>query len=102
MRFNEKWNGFITKTDEEFIEKTVRIYSDLEIWNSAQKQGFEILEKKFSRDLFENDFASCVDNLRENLKFHRNQNYLSQILQQNALQSTKYMSKWIEEKNKKK
>ena len=102
MRFNEKWNGFITKTDEEFIEKTVRIYSDSENWNSSQKQGYEILEKKFSRDLFENDFILRVENLSENLKSHRNQNYLGKILQQNAFQSTKYMSKWIEEKNKKK
>ncbi|MGS0748598.1 glycosyltransferase [Halpernia sp. GG3] len=102
MRFNEKWNGFITKTNEEFIEKTVQIYSDYEIWNSAQSIGFEILEKKFDRNLFEKDFIERLKNLTENLEFHRNQNYFGQILQQNALQSTKYMSKWIEEKNKKK
>lgn len=102
MQFDKNWNGFISTTDKEFIEKTIQIYSDYEIWNSAQSIGFEILEKKFNRNLFEKDFIERIKNLTENLEFHRNQNYLGQILQQNALQSTKYMSKWIEEKNKKK
>ncbi|MBC7556690.1 MAG: glycosyltransferase [Chryseobacterium sp.] len=101
MQIDKNWNGFITKSDEEFIEKSIQIYSDLEIWTSAQKQGFEILEKKFNRDLFEKDFAERIQNLSQNLNSHRNENFLGKILQQNALQSTKYMSKWIEEKNKK-
>lgn len=101
MRIDENWNGFISKTDEDFIEKSIQIYSDLEVWNFAQKQGFEILNKKFNRNLFEKYFAEKIQNLLENLKSHRNQNFLGKILQQNALQSTKFMSKWIEEKNKK-
>ena len=39
--------------------------------------------------------------ISENLESHRNQNFLGQILQHHTLQSTKYLSKWIEEKNKK-
>ena len=102
MRVDEGWNGFITRNEEEFIEKAIQLYSDTEIWNSSQEQGYEILEKKFKRDLFEKDFIEKIKILIENLELHRNQNYLGKVLQQNALQSTKYMSKWIEEKNNKK
>ena len=40
-----------------------------------------------------------VEYLKENLTTHRNQNFLGQIVQHQSLQSTKYMSKWIEAKN---
>ena len=102
MGLDENWNGFITKSHEEFIEQAILIYSNSEIWEESQKIGFEILDKKFSRTLFENDFIEKIKISIENLELHRNSNYLGKVLQQNALQSTKYMSKWIEEKNNKK
>jgi hypothetical protein len=40
-----------------------------------------------------------IEALQLDLKTHRNQNFLGQILQHQTLQSTKYMSKWIEAKN---
>jgi glycosyltransferase involved in cell wall biosynthesis len=101
MRFDKNWNGFITNSDEEFVEKAIELYSDFDHWNSSQNIGFKILDKKFNRNLFEQDFIERIQSLSDNLESHRNQNYLGQILQQNTLQSTKYMSKWIEEKNKK-
>ncbi|WP_417430278.1 glycosyltransferase [Halpernia sp.] len=102
MQINEDWNGFITNSDEEFIEKAILLYTNSEVWGNSQNFGFEILKQKFNRDLFENDFNEKVKYIYENLNDHRNQNFLGQILQKNALQSTKFMSKWIEEKNKKK
>ncbi|SFI51848.1 glycosyltransferase [Halpernia frigidisoli] len=101
IQFDENWNGFITKSDEEFIEKSINLYSVSSIWENSQKIGFEILDKKFKRNLFEQGFIERIQSLSENLESHRNENYLGKILQQNALQSTKFMSKWIEEKNKK-
>ena len=58
-----------------------------------------MIEKRFKKELFASDFINQVANLQENLKTHRNQNFLGQILQHQSLQSTKYMSKWIEAKN---
>lgn len=101
MHENGAWNGFVTNGQEDFIEKSIALYSNSELWETAQKTGFELLEKKFSRALFQDHFAQKIKNLRKNLFEHRNLNFLGQILEQNALQSTKFMSKWIEEKNKK-
>ena len=62
-------------------------------------KGYEIIEKRFKKELFTSDFMNRIEELQLDLKTHRNQNFLGQILQHQSLQSTKYMSKWIEAKN---
>ena len=100
MNGNLDWNGFITSDENEFVEKAVELYTNNLIWETAQKNGYEIIEKRFKKELFASDFINQVEYLQEHLKTHRNQNFLGQILQHQSLQSTKYMSKWIEAKNK--
>jgi len=99
MNGNLDWNGFITSNEDDFIEKAVVLYTNKSLWGTAQKNGYEIIEKRFKKELFSIDFMNQVENLQENLNSHRNQNFLGQILQHQSLQSTKYMSKWIESKN---
>ena len=93
------WNGFITSDENDFVAKAVELYSNKSLWETCQKNGYEIIEKRFKKELFESDFMNQVAQFQENLKTHRNQNFLGQILQHQSLQSTKYMSKWIEAKN---
>jgi hypothetical protein len=100
MNGNIDWNGFITSDEADFIEKAIELYTNKNVWKTAQKNGYEIIEKRFKKELYETDFMNQVENLQENLNAHRNQNFLGQILQHQSLQSTKYMSKWIEAKNK--
>jgi len=99
MNENLDWNGFITSDENDFIAKSVKLYSDKTLWETAQKNGYEIIENRFKKELFASDFMNKVETLQMNLKSHRNQNFLGQILQHQSLQSTKYMSKWIEAKN---
>lgn len=99
MHGNLDWNGFITSEENDFIEKTIELYTNKSLWENAQKNGYEIIENRFKKELFASDFMNKVENLQENLNSHRNQNFIGQILQHQSLQSTKYMSKWIEAKN---
>jgi O-antigen biosynthesis protein len=99
MNGNLDWNGFISTDDKDFVQKTIELYNDKSLWQTAQKNGYEIIEKSFKKELFASDFINKIEHLLENLKTHRNQNFLGQILQHQSLQSTKYMSKWIEAKN---
>ena len=99
MNGNLDWNGFITSDENDFIAKAVELYKDKSLWETAQKNGYKIIEKRFKKELFGTDFINKVEALQMNLKSHRNQNFLGQILQHQSLQSTKYMSKWIEAKN---
>ncbi|WP_291107518.1 hypothetical protein [Flavobacterium sp. UBA6195] len=58
-----------------------------------------MIEKRFKKKLYETDFMNRIEELKMDLKNHRNQNFWGQVLQHQSLQSTKYMSKWIEAKN---
>ena len=100
MHSNLDWNGFITSDENDFVEKAVELYSNKSLWETAQQNGYAIIKKRFKKELFTSDFMTKVAHLQENLKTHRNQNFLGQILQHQSLQSTKYMSKWIEAKKK--
>ena len=101
MQGNLDWNGLITDNETEFVEKAVLLYQDENLWQTSQEDGFKIIENRFKKELFEPHFIHKIQEISENLESHRNQNFLGQILQHHTLQSTKYLSKWIEEKNKK-
>ena len=101
MQGNHDWNGFITDNETEFVEKAVLLYQDENLWRKSQENGFKIIKNRFKKELFEPNFIHKIQEISENLESHRNQNFLGQILQHHTLQSTKYLSKWIEEKNSK-
>ena len=94
------WNGFVCDDENEFVEKSVSLYQKDSDWLPLQKKGFEIIEKRFKKEDFLPQFSERLDEISNNLEKHRIYNFLGQILQHHSLQSTKYLGKWIEEKNK--
>lgn len=95
------WNGFVADSDEVFAEKAVALYQDENLWNEAVQNGYVILKSVYSKDLYTDSFISKIQQLSTNLENHRAANFLGKILQHHQHQSTKYMSRWIESKNKK-
>ena len=100
MNGNMEWNGFIADNDEDFVEKAAELYTDENLWYKAQQAGYQLLEKRFNKEKFLPDFSEKLKIISATLQEHRNKNFFGQILQHHTLQSTKYMSKWIEEKHK--
>ena len=100
MSGNLPWNGFVCDDENEFVEKSVSLYQKDSDWLPLQKKGFEIIEKRFKKEDFLPQFSERLDEMSNNLEKHRNANFLGQILLHHSLQSTKYLGKWIEEKNK--
>jgi O-antigen biosynthesis protein len=98
---NLDWNGFIKDNSAEFIEAAITLYQEQKLWNSCQENGFKILEERYKKALFESYFMKSVHFTLENLSQHRNRNFIGLILKHQSVSSVKYMSKWIEEKNKK-
>lgn len=95
------WNGFVKNDPKEFADAAVSLYEDETLWEKFQENGFEILDKKYKKSLFEVNFINELNSIFDNLQQRRNRNFIGSILQHHLLSSTKYMSKWIEEKNKK-
>lgn len=101
MDGNFDWNGFVKDNPNVFVEAAVKLYEDEKLWQQCQENGFKILDKRYKKSLFEKEFIAEINSLLDNLKEHRNKNFIGSILQHHLLSSTKYMSKWIEEKNRK-
>ncbi len=95
------WNGFIEDQVEDFVDKAVALYTNEKLWNQAQQHGIEIINTMYDKELLENKFLKLIQQVSLNLEQHRNNNFTGKMLLHHSLQSTKYMSKWIQEKNKK-
>ncbi len=93
------WNGFIEDDPKVFAEKAVELYTDKAIWTSAQKNGFELMEQRFSKSAFDEVLKETLDVLSD-LETHRNKSLVSLILQRESHQASRYMSIWIEEKKR--
>ena len=100
MHENLPWNGFIENNPEKFADAAVELYLNEEKWTNFQQNGIEIINTCYSKLKHETDFINRIDEVFENLNSHRLSNFNGLMLQYHANKSTKYMSKWIEEKNK--
>ena len=92
--------GVIADTPEAFAEFSVAIYSDKIKWQQNAQRGVEIVKARYNGKAIAKDFMTRLDALKINLKLHRQSHFVGQILQHHSLQASKYLSKWIEEKNK--
>ena len=100
MHGNLPWNGFIEDNMEDFAKKAIALYSNKEIWIEAQQNGLAIINDCFSKEAFYNAFQLKLKAINEELEKHRLKNFTGAMLQYHTLRSTKYLSKWIEVKNK--
>lgn len=101
MHADLDWNGSILDDPQQFADASVGLYQDEIFWKQSQKNGFTIIKQRYLKELFEEEFKTRLSLLLLNLEQHRRNNFLGQMLLHHTLQSTKYMSRWIEEKNRK-
>ena len=101
MNGNLQWNGFICESEHDIIEKSVQLYSNETIWQKARKNGYEILENRYQKALFDSDFKDKILHVEQDYLQLRTKNFTGTLLLHHTANSTKYMSKWIEEKSKK-
>jgi glycosyltransferase involved in cell wall biosynthesis len=94
------WSGSIADDPVAIAKAAVELYQDQNSWKQAQQNGVAIVNQRYERSLFESDFMTRILEVRESLEQHRNNNFMGAILLHHTTASTKYMSKWIEAKNK--
>lgn len=95
----ENWCGEVSDEWDRFASKAVELYRNESSWEKAQEKGFKLLQQ-FDKTVHESEFTSRLDAISADLESHRNQNFMGSLLLHHRLKSTKYLSKWIEEKNK--
>ncbi|WP_334056058.1 glycosyltransferase [Polaribacter sp. P097] len=100
MHNNLPWNGFVENDFKEFALRAVELYSNEKLWLSLQKNGIEIINEIYNKEKLSQPFIKQINTIQNHLEVHRTQNFLGSLLQHQTMQATKYMSKWIEAKNK--
>ena len=100
LTIDHEFAGSIEDSIDGFIDKVTWLHTDEAAWEEKQANGFSILDSTFSPNLHSkkaveriNDYVSRLDKLRS-------ENLFGQLLKHNLFKSTKYMSLWIQEKNK--
>jgi glycosyltransferase involved in cell wall biosynthesis len=99
MHGNLPWSGFIENETSEIAKKSIELYTSKSTWLEAQKKGINIINSIYSKKDNSSLFLSNVKQIQQNIEQHRINNFTGAMLMHHTLASTKYMSKWIEEKN---
>lgn len=94
-----EWPGFIYDSDEDFIDKVVQLYQNENTWLIAHTQCENKLNS-WRKDDQSGVFLKRLQEIASALLQHRNRNFIGQILWNNQFASSKYMSLWIEAKQK--
>lgn len=85
---------------EEFCHLATLFYNEKPDWVQAQQQGCTVIAERFQKIQFVQPFAKKINMIQSDLTSHRNTHFIGQILQYKTLQASKYLSKWIEEKER--
>jgi len=62
--------------------------------------GIKIINECFVKKKYSNLFLLEIEKLKNQLFEHRKRNFIGSMLNYHTIKSSKYLSKWIEEKNK--
>lgn len=92
--------GIVAHDATGIANAAVELYQDKEQWESVLVDVPKILNQRFNKERYNKQFLARLATLRENLGEHRKTHFIGQVLQHQSMQSTKYLSKWIEEKNR--
>ncbi|MDT0621493.1 glycosyltransferase [Croceitalea vernalis] len=90
----------IADTPEAFAQKAIALYTNKIDWTGKQEEGIETINQGYSKQQLIPAFFESLNSLYKGLAMHRKQNFIGALLQHQTMASTKYMSKWIEAKNK--
>lgn len=96
-----EWPGAIADKPAEFAEGAVALYNNQSLWKEAQSRGRDVIESRFSKMAQQADLEDHLETVARELEHHRSHNFTGAMLMHHTMAGTKYMSRWIEEKNRK-
>ena len=94
------WAGTIAANPAAFAEAAIELYQDEAAWRKAQANGVAILNARFDQVGHGEALFGRIQTLLRTLSEHRHNNFTGAMLRHHSLQSTRYMARWIEAKNR--
>ena len=98
---NLQWNGIIANDVEAFAKAAILLYQNEDKWTVARHNGTAIINGFYNKVDLQKKLKDNIELLTKNLEEHRARNFIGAMLLHHSLASTKFMSKWIAEKNSK-
>ncbi len=96
---DESMNSTVRDNAENFAKEAIELYSSKKKWTAAQHLGFDIINSRFSKEIFYSFLDQALIFLSLNLSDHRDKNFMGSMLNHHHNRSTYYLSKYIEIKN---
>jgi len=100
MHDEDPWPGRVADDINEFVEEAVELYTNEEAWTSAQRNAHTLLHARYDSKVLGAGLINKINKVSDNLDQHRLNNFTGSMLKHHTMMSTKYMSQWIEAKNK--
>lgn len=103
LRDSVFWPGYVYNPDsrvENNADITVQMYENADIWQRASEMGLDFIKSLFDEHFHGSEIIERLNQLFEDLPAHRNRNIVGRLLCHHAQASTRYMSLWIQEKEK--
>ena len=97
------WEGLRDKKSnlDDIFDYCKTLYHNADFWQKDVSETISDFNENFDYQEITNKVKNHLQSVFTNLHTHRNQNYWTKILLQNQHNATKFMAKWIEEKNRK-
>lgn len=92
--------GLVDEDMERFADSAVKLSEEKNLWQKASVEGVRYIRDHFSADLYEGLMLEKVESIIEDRDKLRDENFTGRMLMHHSLASTRYMSRWIEEKEK--
>ena len=100
MHADLPWNGVIEDDVDAFVCASIRLYQQEDVWTVAQQNGFVIINRIYNKKELGHELLQLIATISEDVDQHRLNNFTGAMLMHHTMQSTQYMSRWIEAKNK--
>ncbi len=94
------WPGYIENSPEKFAEKAIELHQNSKLWQEAQSNALPIINQCYAKHKFLPPFKRKIDAIISDKSKALHHNIYSNMLNHHELQSTKFLSKYIEIKNK--
>jgi len=101
MKTESPWAGEVANDAKSIAAAAVKLYQNSDVWQCASELGQKNAQLLFEQDKHFSAFSSSLSKLLVDLSKHRQNNFIGSMLNHHHHKSTKYMSQWIEAKNKK-
>lgn len=93
------WAGSIADNAQSFADAAVALYQDKQAWQSAQNNGYNIVNTLFNNENNQQALLARILDAKAHLEVNRQKNFMGLMLNHHHHRSTEFMSRWIEAKN---